>query len=143
MDLEARITLNLRATSMAPPMARQAGRVFEGAVDRAADLEILLSELVTNAVRHPDVGRDHSITVELFLYSDVLRVEVKDAGVGFRPPHSPRIEERAVGGWGLLLVDRVSDRWGMSSEPPNLVWSELDREAQASGDLVDEQDQAA
>ena len=109
MDLEARITLNLRATSMAPPMARQAGRVFEGA---STGLPIW-RYCCPSSLRTRCVIPMWVVTIRLqssCFYSDVLRVEVKDAGVGFAPPIrlAPKNGLSAVGAccWltGFLIV---------------------------------------
>ncbi len=92
------------------------------------NVRLLVSELVTNAVRHGP--RDHGAQVGLAarLDGDVLHVEVSDGGPGFRPP-PPRPAERpadAVGGWGLVLVERVASRWGIHDGAPTRVWFEMD-----------------
>ncbi len=99
---------------------------------------MVLTELVTNGVRHADVEHDHSVTVELCLFSDVVRVEVRDSGPGFVPP-ARALEDDQVGGWGLVLVDQISDRWGVASDAPTRVWFELDRDP----DLQDEETKQA
>jgi hypothetical protein len=49
---------------------------------------------------------------------------VKDPGGGFatpeRPPHPGQPD-----GWGLLLVQRMADRWGVTSNATSEVWFEL------------------
>lgn len=56
-----------------------------------------------------------------------LRVSVTDDGFGFEPDLDAPPRERAMGGFGLVLVDRISDRWGVIRDRPNVVWFELDR----------------
>ena len=56
-----------------------------------------------------------------------LRVSVTDAGPGFEPDLDAPPREQEMGGFGLVLVDRVSDRWGVIRNRPNVVWFELDR----------------
>jgi anti-sigma regulatory factor (Ser/Thr protein kinase) len=54
-----------------------------------------------------------------------VRVEVADPGAGFEP--QPRDDEmNRPGGWGLYLVDRIADRWGVVRNRMNRVWFELD-----------------
>ena len=70
---------------------------------------MVITELVTNGVRHADVEHDHSVTVELCLFSYVVRAEVRDSGLGFVPP-ARALEDDQIGGWGLVLVAQISDR---------------------------------
>jgi anti-sigma regulatory factor (Ser/Thr protein kinase) len=85
---------------------------------------LLVSELVTNAVRH--VG-DQDIMLEVDLGPDLIRVEVEDEGTGFTPaPSAPEPGSRE--GWGLYLVDELADRWGVDPRRDrNRVWFEVDR----------------
>ena len=87
------------------------------------DLRLLVSELVTNAVRH---GEEREGAVELALNMDDgrLRVEVCDGGRGFVP--APRDPDRTTpGGWGLMVVDRLADRWGVEDAGGTRVWFEM------------------
>lgn len=87
--------------------------------DRRPDARLLVSELVTNAFRH---GMP-PITLTTELHAEFLRVEVADAGGG-RPRR--RAKPSADGGWGLLLVEQASDRWGVADGSMR-VWFEIDR----------------
>ena len=87
----------------------------------AGDLVLLVSELVTNAVRHAAGER---FEVRLVLRPGVLRLEVRDGGEGFEPVVAP--SDDGSGGYGLYIVDRLSDRWGVERRPGS-VWLELDR----------------
>lgn len=82
-------------------------------------------ELVTNAIVH--VHSEIEVVVRLDSGGDVIRVEVHDQSE--RPPlrRMPRVD--ADGGRGLQLVDAVSARWGVETEPPGgkSVWFEVDR----------------
>ena len=87
------------------------------------DVLLLVSELVTNAVCHADVGPEGSVEVGLDLSPDRVRVEVADPGNGFSglPP-----ESLEVGGWGLRMVDEIADDWGVASaDPGTCVWFEI------------------
>src|SRR5919197_93414 len=57
-----------------------------------------------------------------------IRVEVTDTGPGFDPqPLTPSMYQTS--GWGLFLVDQLSDRWGVIRGDSTRVWFELDRRA--------------
>lgn len=90
-----------------------------------ADVAVLVSEIVTNAVRHGGVDRSGTIVVHVALAPDVLRVEVCDQGPGFTPPRTPRSRSQG-GGNGLVLLDRMSSRWGVASGEGTCVWFERD-----------------
>jgi anti-sigma regulatory factor (Ser/Thr protein kinase) len=91
------------------------------------DALLAITELVTNAVRHPVAGdADLSVTVDGALGCDCLRVEVGDGGVGFDPGSLSGLP-RAEGGYGLVILDRVASRWGESEQHGHCVWFELDR----------------
>ncbi|HEX6231432.1 MAG TPA: PAS domain S-box protein [Actinomycetota bacterium] len=87
-------------------------------------LRLLVSELVTNAIRHGPTGDDAHVDLRVALAGDTVRVEVVDTGDGFRPPEGPRRD--GAGGWGLVLVDRVAGRWGVAEGAPTRVWIEVD-----------------
>jgi anti-sigma regulatory factor (Ser/Thr protein kinase) len=88
-------------------------------------LELLISELVTNAVRHGSERPTDVISLEVRASPTSLRARVSDSGPGFDRPEAPRKGSLSPGGWGLVLVDSISDRWGVSRRPPH-VWFELD-----------------
>ncbi len=94
------------------------------------DLEVLVSEIVTNAVRHGHAGPDDRIIVHVAMSRDVLRVEVCDQGPGFTPPAAPRTRPDG-GGNGLMLIDRLSSAWGVAGDDGTCVWFE--RPLAASG----------
>lgn len=81
-------------------------------------LELLTSELVTNAVIHARTPVVLTVT-----FAECITVEVRD-----HAPGQPEMSAPDVGGWGLRLVDRLSVRWGVSSaDPGKIVWFELPR----------------
>lgn len=87
---------------------------------RLYDATLCLSELVANAVQHP--GPDGQIALTLDLAGDRLRVEVADPGGGFEPGPPTEGDER---GWGLFIVDRLSDSWGAEAGERTVVWFEI------------------
>ena len=95
---------------------------------RARDVGLLVSELVTNAVRHANLASGDVILLVIELADSTLRVEVHDPGGGFIPS-APSPDPARPSGWGLYLVAELADRWGVDSDDQTLVWFELDRAA--------------
>jgi serine/threonine-protein kinase RsbW len=92
------------------------------------DVLLLVTELVTNAVRHAGVGPAGSLEVELWLWPQRVRVEVVDPGSDLVPAR-PRSKRDGTGGWGLVLVDRIAARWGVGErESDSSVWFEVEFE---------------
>jgi anti-sigma regulatory factor (Ser/Thr protein kinase) len=107
--------------------ARNALLALESRVDGRVldDIRLLVSELVTNAVRHAGAPRGGEIELDVSMEASSVRVEVADPGDGFDP--EPRDDEMTrPGGWGLYLVDRIADRWGVVRNAMNRVWFEID-----------------
>jgi anti-sigma regulatory factor (Ser/Thr protein kinase) len=86
--------------------------------DAAAVLELLSSEIITNAVRHGD----GEIVVSVVRNGTTLRVAVTDAGTGSPTPGTP--DDDAVTGRGMLLVAALSESWGIEHHPSGgtCVW---------------------
>jgi anti-sigma regulatory factor (Ser/Thr protein kinase) len=85
---------------------------------------LLVSELVTNSVRHAELGPEDTIAVRVLTTPSALRIEVADPGPGFDPAAVPAPNGHA--GWGLSLLDRIAARWGVSRGDGAEVWFELD-----------------
>ncbi|MGW2303652.1 ATP-binding protein [Streptomyces sp. NPDC001809] len=130
-------TLRFTSTARGARLARRlvAVRLDEWGVPfgtPAHDAVVLVAaELATNAVRHGHVpGRDFRLSLRLLHgVPTVARIEVGDTR-GERMPvrPGPRPEEGlADGGRGLLLVERLADRWGWYPRvgaPGKTVWAE-------------------
>ena len=127
-ETELALALTLAGGPAAPAAARHAlagalrGRVPERV---EGDVLIIVSELVTNAIRHGGAPAEtDELSVHAALLPGGLRLEVTDPGPGFEPGgHGPR----ADGGYGLHLLDRLAARWGVAGSAPVTVWVELDR----------------
>jgi anti-sigma regulatory factor (Ser/Thr protein kinase) len=119
----------------APAAARHALRELRGELGEARFrlCELLVSELVTNTVRHgPGPRALAAADMRVRLYGDRVRVEVRDDGPGFMP--RPRTEGQDPNfGWGLHLVGELADTWGVEPGLQNCVWFEVGRTPIASG----------
>jgi anti-sigma regulatory factor (Ser/Thr protein kinase) len=121
--LRARIDLPTASGSV--PLARQlVGQLLAAwsAEGRREESVLLLSELVTNVVRH--VSPTTTFTIELILSRLKLRVSVVDGS-----PTPPILRDRgAHGGHGMWLVSTIADRWGSGKrDGGKQVWFELDQ----------------
>jgi anti-sigma regulatory factor (Ser/Thr protein kinase) len=95
---------------------------------RLEDARLLVSELVTNAIRHAGLEDDDVIRLVVMTGDRALRIEVCDPGQGFEVAE-PLPDPARPSGWGLYLVRELSDRWGVERNEETRVWFELDRDA--------------
>ena len=117
------MTLELPREVGAPQQARRAVAGFDPDLPREREqaAKLLLSELVTNAVKY---GGSGPVEVELASSPADFRAEVVDRGSGFNAPVRDTSDLQTPGGWGLHLVEVLSDRWG-THEGSTHVWFEL------------------
>jgi transcriptional regulator with XRE-family HTH domain/anti-sigma regulatory factor (Ser/Thr protein kinase) len=109
-------------TDAAPALARTAllATATGIATDTLEEASLLISELVTNSVRH---SRSAWIDVEITLDSKCLRIAVTDQDTRSIRPRTPG----AQGGWGLTLVGELSTRWGVERQKSGkTIWVEFD-----------------
>jgi anti-sigma regulatory factor (Ser/Thr protein kinase) len=119
-SLEARLQVRPDAAAIARDALLQLEDVLGPRL--LEDLRLVTSELVTNAVRHGGCGSDLLLRVDA--RATPVLVEVEDGGPGFVPVYPPRPGE--LSGWGLCLVDRLADRWGVAvTGIGTRVWAEL------------------
>jgi anti-sigma regulatory factor (Ser/Thr protein kinase) len=128
-----RLRLALAPSVEAPSFARRAvdGLCDELDPDEAFATRQLLSELVSNVVRHAADGTPPRATASVWLAADRIRVDVVDRGTGFRPTLRTPTDD-AESGFGLPLVDALADDWGVVPAAGSWVWFELKRR-QADG----------
>lgn len=121
------LRLTLPRNSEAPAVARAAIATFSADRDidtpTLATLTLLVSEIVTNAVIHPDMDEPNELRLNASIGGGLIRVEVTDGGGGFTP--RPRDPARVGGGYGLYLLNKASSRWGVETRPNTTVWFEL------------------
>jgi len=106
---------------------------FERLLDLSVfyDASLCVSELVTNAVLHANMGPEDELELDVEISDDTLRVAVTDLGSGFDPmTPSPGDES----GFGLYIVDRLSDRWGVERGDRTCVWFEMALRAEAASE---------
>jgi anti-sigma regulatory factor (Ser/Thr protein kinase) len=116
----------------APRSARHAVERFAETLDPSVvpDVKLLVSELITNSVKY---GGDGEVRLQLRSdHAGHIRVEVVDQGSGFIPVARDRPATEA-GGWGLHLVETLTDRWGVH-EGSTHVWFEIERPRAAGPD---------
>jgi anti-sigma regulatory factor (Ser/Thr protein kinase) len=90
----------------------------------AETLRLLVTELVSNAVRH---AAAETVSLKVLVGRSSVLTEVKDSGPGFDPSDAAAPRDNHTG-WGLFLVERLADRWGVSHEgAATTVWFELRR----------------
>ncbi|PBC59745.1 protein phosphatase [Streptomyces sp. Tue6028] len=110
------------ALSEARHMIRAAVRAW-GAGERADEIELVADELITNALMHTEGSA--IVTLRVLTGSDRrLRAEVEDASSAL--PRRREAGESGVSGRGLLLVDLLTDVWGVEARGGGkCVWCEF------------------
>ncbi len=85
-----------------------------------ADVKLMVSELVASGVVRGSHEPDDPVVLDLMVNGDV-RCRVLDHGTGF----AKRVAHARWRGWGLRVVEQLSDRWGMQCSPDRTeVWFE-------------------
>jgi serine/threonine-protein kinase RsbW len=129
--LEVSLPLDARAPGAARiVVASLRGRVPASVLDTA---QLLVTELVTNSVRHSGASAAARVVVRVRLTDSMLRLEVSDPGCdGVIAPLAPDLQ--GGGGFGLNLVSAFSERWGLErvAAGGTRVWAQLARAPAAS-----------
>ncbi len=124
LEYRARLPVDARA----PAAARRLVRCLEEdlGTEPLQNLELLVTELVTNSVRHAGLDTEGWVAIELSVTDDRVRVEATDPGRGFDPANLPTAPELRPSGWGLYLVSQMAQRWGVHHDAFTRVWFELE-----------------
>jgi anti-sigma regulatory factor (Ser/Thr protein kinase) len=128
------VGIDLEPSPDCPAEAREALSPLEDVLAERvySDLRLLVSELVTNSVRHARLVPEDQIRLQVRVADRVLRVEVSDPGEGFGAS-IPEPSPKGLGGWGLFLTEQLADRWGVDRQSGwTTVW--LERDLEASGE---------
>ena len=123
---DARVRFAIPGGPQAPERARKRLQSHVTWLPEAVHKQLLLltSELVTNAVRHGGAEESDRIGMAVWATTDGVGVEVTDAGTGFQPT-ARAADADEPGGWGLVLVESLSERWGVVRDQRTHVWFEL------------------
>jgi anti-sigma regulatory factor (Ser/Thr protein kinase) len=120
------VDLEFNPSPSVPRTARDAARVLSPPVSqrRLEDVRLLVSEIVTNSVRHAGMRAEEWIRVRMEIGGGRVRIEVTDTGAGFDRPVKP--EPLGESGWGMFLLEEIADRWGVDHDGETCVWFEID-----------------
>jgi diguanylate cyclase (GGDEF)-like protein len=118
------VRLTLGSDDDAPRHARAAlgrlrGKTDEDVLERAV---LLISELVTNSVKHAGSAE---IRVDIWQNIGSVAVVVSDDGPGLVPVAQPATVADQDGGFGLPLLDTLSEAWGSGCDGEAWVWFEV------------------
>jgi serine/threonine-protein kinase RsbW len=118
------------SSSSAPGAARMVvARCLTGLVSQEIllDAQLLVSEVVTNSLRHGDLNDADTVLVRVYLAADTVRLEIVNPGTaGAVTARSPDRGSRG-GGFGLDLVDQLTASWGVTRNDGTNVWFEMGR----------------
>ena|SRR5215211_1197077 len=120
------IDVRLSGGPEAPSRARRALQRLRGDLDPPLmeTMRLLVTELVSNSVKHASA---EAVSLRVLVGRQAVLVEVRDHGPGFEPRPRRRTDARDSG-WGLFLVERLANRWGVGREGRGTrVWFELRR----------------
>ena len=115
-----------------PPAATAATKARTEVTERLAatlgarmleDVRLLVTELITNALRHGSLSPGDRVSVRATVDDGVVRIEVRDPGRDGEV--TPRDPGPRGGGYGLFLVDHLAKRWGVDRRDGTTVWCEL------------------
>jgi transcriptional regulator with XRE-family HTH domain/anti-sigma regulatory factor (Ser/Thr protein kinase) len=109
-------------TDVAPGLARAALAATAVGIptEVSEDATLLVSELVTNSVRHAD---SDWVELAVDVGVDLLRIEVSDQSTRTIRPRTPGV----AGGWGLTLLGELAARWGIERNAGGkTIWLEFD-----------------
>jgi anti-sigma regulatory factor (Ser/Thr protein kinase) len=121
-----RLPHSLESPARARAMAADAVKELS-CEDAPDEVALVVSELVTNAVRYAEPP----VELEIEVTDDAVLIAVNDGSPG--RPAAPEPSEAAEGGRGLLLVDLLADETGVRPQPPGkTVWASLPRDRSAT-----------
>jgi anti-sigma regulatory factor (Ser/Thr protein kinase) len=114
-----------RGLPQAVGAARRALRQWEGHFepDMFYDLSLCVSELVTNTIQHGEPGGGDEVELVVRRSDELARAEVRERQPDVVVTQSPAASPL---GWGMFIVDRVADRWGVDRGEGTVVWCEID-----------------
>jgi serine/threonine-protein kinase RsbW len=121
---EHRLPHSVEATPIARRLAEQEA-VSQIPPGRLEDFVLMVSEAVSNAVRHAPPIADGSIGLRFESDEGVLRGVVTDGGGWFAPAARPTDHGDPNLHFGLRIIDELSSRWGITLDGVKTVWFEV------------------
>jgi anti-sigma regulatory factor (Ser/Thr protein kinase) len=124
LNLERRLPATMQAPAEARRLVEQLDQKLEP--ECLEVVRLLVSELVTNSVRHAGLGGEDSVDLDVQVSKDGVRAAVTDRGEGFEAVRR-QPAPGSTSGWGLFLLDELADSWGVSGDGSTRVWFEIVR----------------
>ena len=126
--MEAKIDLRLAPEPEVVTIARQTLDRLTDLLppEKLEDVRLVVSELVTNSILHAGLSSNDQISLTVRVSAGSVRGRVCDSGPGFEVLSEPRPRPGLRGGWGLPIVETISDRWGVEQNSCACVWFEID-----------------
>ncbi len=126
--MEAEIDLKLAPE---PEVVKAARHTLDRLADllpseKLEDTRLVVSELVSNSILHAGLSPNDQISLTVRVSAGSVRGRVCDSGHGFDVLSEPRPQPGLKGGWGLPIVETISDRWGVEHNSCACVWFEID-----------------
>lgn len=119
------LSLEVPCDVHAPVTVRDAlAEVHDGAWS-LEDGRLVASELVTNAVRHSGCADEHRLKIEVRRREGRLLISVHDPGLSGQPALPAGDDRPEPGGWGLRIIEQLSEAWGAERPDGYRVWAEL------------------
>jgi anti-sigma regulatory factor (Ser/Thr protein kinase) len=119
------VSLVLPSDSTAPARAREAVRGIPELDPIRDDASLVVSELVTNAVKHSGATEGDRITLSVSVDGDRVKIQVHDPARTNLMPRLRTSRPQEAGGMGLRLVSRIARRWDTECRDGRIVWADL------------------
>ncbi|HEV3475387.1 MAG TPA: ATP-binding protein [Actinomycetota bacterium] len=124
MNLERRLPATMQAPAEARRSVEQLAEKLEP--ECLEVVRLLVSELVTNSVRHAGLRGEDWVDLTLQVTKNGVRAAITDRGEGFQAIRR-QPAPGSTSGWGLFLLDELADSWGVSGDGSTRVWFEIVR----------------
>ena len=103
--------------------------VPDASPDVVENAQVVLTELLANEIKHGRYDPGDPLICRVRRRPRALRIEVRHSGAPFAlpvRPVDPPLERRETG-YGLALITRLADRWGVEEAAgARQVWAEID-----------------
>ena len=108
---------------------RMVGNIRNAPNETIESAKLVVTELLANEIKHGRYMAGDPLVCRVARERGALRIEVRHSGPDFEMPAAPitpSLELRETG-WGLALITRLADRWGVNrSGGTREVWAEID-----------------